>query len=131
VEQRPQADNRRYADQPGHPEAPHVDPGNRWVGHDTGRNDEHYKLDHPWEHGRFTGATGRGHVYRLGGGNAERFWFGGFAFSVAPYDLAFASNWDWGGDQLVLYPDPDHDGWYLAYNPRLGTYLHVQYLGPM
>jgi hypothetical protein len=119
-----------YSDQAGHPSAPHVHPTTgQWVGHDTGRDDPHYKLAHPWERGRFPRGIGRSYVYRIEGGNRERFWFDGYYFSVAEYDYDDCADWNWASDDIVLYADPDHDGWYLAYNVRLGTYVHVLFLG--
>jgi hypothetical protein len=126
----PHPGNRQFSERAGHPNAPHVDAENdRWVGHETGRNDRNYHLAQPIAHGRFPGNFGPRHLYRLGGGDVHRFRFGGFFFAVAPYDFGYCGDWLWDNDNVVIYEDPDHPGWYLAYNTRLGTYVHVEYLG--
>jgi hypothetical protein len=125
----PPGQARKFRDEQGHPDAPHVHADGRWIGHETGPRDRDYRLDHPWEHGRFRGGFGPRHVWRLGGGRRERFWFSGNYFSVAPYEYGYCNDWLWDRDQIVIYDDPDHVGWYLAFNVRLGTYIHVMFLG--
>jgi hypothetical protein len=128
--QQPATENHVKVDQKGHPDVPHVDAKNdKWVGHDSGANDAHYQMAQPWAHGHFSGGFGPQHVFVMGGGNRERFWFNNFYWDVAAFDYNIVAGWNWAGDQIVIYEDPDHVGWYLAYNPRLGTYAHVEYLG--
>lgn len=108
---------------------PHLD-GRRWVGHDAGPRDVRFHVERPWVAGRFR-FIGRSHPFRLDGWDAgrHRFWFRGYYFGIASWEIPYVNDWNWSADEVVIYDDPDHDGWYLAYNTRLGTYVHVQYDG--
>jgi len=130
---RPQEWQGRVAPPPVTAARPHVDRDARWLGHESGPRDVHYRLEHPWRHGRFRQPIGPGHVYRFTGWVApgRRFWFARSMFVVADFDWPYVSDWDWNNDQIVLYNDPDHPGWYLAYNVRVGSYVHVRYDGVM
>jgi len=111
------------------PDRPHYDRRGGWVGHNAGPGDARFQLDRPAV--RFGGPIGYRHVYHASGwdGDRHRFWSGGHYWGVAPWELEYVDDWNWSSDDIVFYDDPDHPGWYLAYNVRLGTYTHVQYDG--
>jgi len=80
--------------------------------------------------GRFShDYIGPRHVWRLEGGGRDRFFFRGHYFRVAAYDYPHASGWYWDRDNVIIYDDPDNVGCYLAFNTRLGTYIHVSFDG--
>jgi hypothetical protein len=103
------------------------------VGHESRPPDVRYHQERPWAHGHFGGYVGPGHVHRIAGWSAprHRFWFGHSAFVVAEPDWLYVDDWNWSGDEVVLYEDPDDPGYYLAYNTRLGTYVHVIFDGAL
>ena len=110
---------------------PHFRDGH-WYGHDL-PNDPRYRLQHPFDHGRFShfGPTWQYKIVRID--RIRRFFWlpGGFYFQIAPWDWPWCDDWCWDcGDDFVVYLDPDHPGWYLLYNLRTGVYVHVLYMGP-
>ncbi len=88
-----------------------------------------YRVGYGWHGGFSHDYIGPRHVWRLEGGGRDRFFFRGFYFRVAAYDYGYADAWYWDSDNVIIYDDPDDSGCYLAYNTRLGTYLHVTYAG--
>ena len=48
---------------------------------------------------------------------------------VASYDLDRCRDWQWDRDQVYVYDDDHHPGWYLLFNARLGRYVHVEFSG--
>jgi len=79
--------------------------------------------------GHYAGAIGASHLHRLESGDSRRFGFEDVFFSVAADDSPRAGEWLFGTDDIVLYDDPDRPGCYLAYNVRLRSFVHAEYIG--
>jgi len=48
---------------------------------------------------------------------------------VASYDVNHCRDWQWDRDQVYVYDDDHHPGWYLLFNSRLGRSVHVEFSG--
>jgi hypothetical protein len=116
--------------EPGRPVSavPYVRDG-QWYGH-AAVDDARFRLQQPFAQGRFT-RTGPTNVFNAGRVDlgTRRVWLPGGPFQIADSDWAVTAPWCWTCDQFVVYDDPDHPGWYLMYDARMGEYVHAQYLG--
>jgi hypothetical protein len=93
------------------------------------RGSPSYRVGYGWHGGFSHDYIGPRHVWRLEGGNRDRFFFRGFYFRVVAYDYPSVDDWYWDRDNVIIYDDPDNSGCYLAFNTRLGTYVHVVFEG--
>jgi hypothetical protein len=93
------------------------------------RSSPSYRVGYGFRGGFSHDFIGPRHVWRLEGGGRDRFFFRGFYFRVAAYDYPYADGWYWDRDNIIIYDDPDNAGCYLAFNTRLGIYLHVTFDG--
>jgi hypothetical protein len=48
---------------------------------------------------------------------------------VATYDVPRCRDWEWDRDQVYVYDDDHHPGWYVLFNSRLGRSVHVEFSG--
>jgi hypothetical protein len=102
---------------------------NHWYGH-AAPNDARFHLARPFPFGRFA-LAGPSHTYRITRVDlgARRFWLPGGYFEIADWEWGVTAPWCWTCDDFTVYLDPDHDGWYLVYDVRMGEYAHAQVLG--
>jgi hypothetical protein len=100
-----------------------------WYGH-AAPDDARFHLPQPFAHGRFA-LTGRAHLYSISRFDlgARHIWLPGGEFEIADWDWDVTAPWCWDCDQFVVYVDPDHPGWYLLYDVRMGEYVHAEFMG--
>jgi hypothetical protein len=48
---------------------------------------------------------------------------------IASYDIPHCRDWAWDRDEVYVYDDDRHPGWYLLFNARLGRSVHVEFFG--
>jgi Ni/Co efflux regulator RcnB len=92
--------------------------------------DRRFQLDRPFARGRFVRDAGRRYPIARVDFGAGRVWLSdGFGFEIAGWDWPLTSLWNWRADRFVIEADPDHLGWYLLTDLRLGRSVHVLFLG--
>ena len=117
-----------------------------WDRHDNGRhrgwdnphNPHYYRWDydddriwarHYYPYGRY-GHVRRVYIIRAYEPRVRRIiLYDRSTWIVADYDVPRCRDWDWDRDEVYVYDDDYHPGWYLLFNTRLGRSVHVEFSG--
>ena len=114
--------------------------------HDNGKhkgwdnpNNPHYRdwdYDHAhiqpgrsYPHGRYPDVRQKFVAVRIDFPSRRVFLRDSSTWVVADYDIPRCRDWAWDRDEVFVYDDDHHPGWYLLFNARLGRYVHVEYFG--
>src|SRR5215469_12074258 len=98
----------------------------RW---DYGDDDDRIRLRYRYPYGRYDHVR-RVYIVRAYEPRVRRIiLYDHSAWIVAYYDVPRCRDWDWGRDEVYVYDDDYHPGWYLLFNPRLGRSVHVEFWG--
>lgn len=102
------------------------------------RGDEHRNWDYdharahpgrPFPHGRYEHVRERFVVRSFDVRTRRVFFPDRSTWVIAAYDIPRCRDWAWDRDDVYVYADDTHAGWYLLFNARLGRYVHVEYFG--
>ena len=127
----PQPAPRVLAEKPGHPNAPHVDvQTSHWVRHETGRADVNYHLDRPWEHGHFPGYDRRDSRLSSRRRQPATVWIRRILLQRGAIRLRVCQRLAVGHGRHRALRRSGSPRLLLGVRCRLGTYVHVLYLGP-
>lgn len=137
-------DNRRHG---GSDKGEHRDEGGDDEHHDNGNHRGWYKHEARGEHGDWNDdreriQPGRQYPYgryenvrhayicrRMDRGTRLIVLYDNSNWVVAPYDLERTRDWEWDHDNVYVYDDQRHPGWYLLVNARLKRSIHVEFSG--
>ena len=109
-----------------------------WYKHHDDDRDEHGDWDYDgdriepgryYPHGRFESNRQKFVLVSVNYGTRRVILDDHSTWVVAPYDVDHCRDWRWDRDNVQVYDDDIHPGWYVLFNARLGQHIHVEYFG--
>jgi len=90
---------------------------------------DHVVQGHYYPHGRFVSSRRKFVFVSVSYGTRRVILDDHSTWVVASHDIDHCRDWRWDRDDVQVYDDDMHPGWYVLFNARLGQHVHVEYFG--